>query len=64
VALGEVAALRSGLIVSCQAEPDGPLDTPAVMAAFAVSVVRAGAMAILARTSAPSRQPSASPSSA
>ncbi len=35
--------LRGGLIVSCQALTESPLNTPAVMAAMACAVVRAGA---------------------
>lgn len=49
MAVRDVTALRGGLIVSCQAEPGEPLDTPAVMAAFAAAVVQAGAVAIRAR---------------
>lgn len=48
MAIRDLAALRGGLIVSCQAEPGGPLDTPAAMVAFAVAVVQAGAVAIRA----------------
>ncbi len=52
MAIRDVTALRGGLIVSCQAEPGGPLDAPATMAALAVAVVHAGAVAIRARGAA------------
>ena len=40
--------LRGGLIVSCQAAPDSPMDCPEILAGFAKCAVLAGAVAIRA----------------
>ncbi len=41
-----LAAIRGGLVVSCQAAPGDPLRDPEVLARMAASVVRAGAVAV------------------
>jgi N-acylglucosamine-6-phosphate 2-epimerase len=41
-----LAAIRGGLVVSCQAPPGDPLRDPEVLARMAASVVRAGAVAV------------------
>jgi len=43
-----LAALRGGLVVSCQAPPDDPVSGPDVMARLAASVVAGGAVGIRA----------------
>jgi N-acylglucosamine-6-phosphate 2-epimerase len=49
LAVSEIlAALRGGLIVSCQAEQGTPLGTPAVLSALAAAAVRGGAVGIRA----------------
>ncbi|MEV6964392.1 N-acetylmannosamine-6-phosphate 2-epimerase [Hamadaea sp. NPDC051192] len=41
-----LAAIRGGLVVSCQAPPGDPLRDPEVLARMAASVVRAGAIGV------------------
>jgi N-acylglucosamine-6-phosphate 2-epimerase len=41
-----LAAIRGGLVVSCQAAPGDPLRDPSVLARVAASVARAGAVAV------------------
>jgi N-acylglucosamine-6-phosphate 2-epimerase len=43
-----IADLTSGLVVSCQAEPGSPLDSPSTLAALAASTVAGGAVGIRA----------------
>jgi N-acylglucosamine-6-phosphate 2-epimerase len=43
-----LAALRGGLVVSCQALPDEPMHGPPIMAAVAASVVAGGAVGVRA----------------
>ena len=43
-----LASLEGGLIVSCQASPGSPMDTPEILAAFAKCAVEAGAVGIRA----------------
>ncbi|MBC7187128.1 MAG: putative N-acetylmannosamine-6-phosphate 2-epimerase [Calditrichaeota bacterium] len=47
-----LAAIRGGLIVSCQADPGDPLDEPAIMAAMAKAAAAGGAVAIRAEGAA------------
>ena len=44
-----IAAIRGGLVVSCQAEPGDPLDDAGMMAALARSAQIGGARGIRAR---------------
>lgn len=44
------SSLRGGLIVSCQAPPGGPLDSPAILAAFARCAEMEGAVGIRANS--------------
>lgn len=41
-----LTAIRSGLVVSCQAQPGDPLRDPQIMARMAAAAVRAGAVAV------------------
>lgn len=41
-----IAALKGGLIVSCQAPPDSPLAEPSIIAAIALASVRNGAVGV------------------
>src|SRR5579872_5295202 len=43
-----IETLRGGLIVSCQAAPDSPMDRPEILAAFALCAEQAGAVGIRA----------------
>ena len=43
---GLLAAIRHGVIVSCQAEPGSPLDAPEHIAAMAISAERGGAVGL------------------